>query len=51
MKKQDLKLQKNNNKHVILYVRCVDLPILSPTQLDFLFYDFYVIYYDISKLF
>jgi hypothetical protein len=28
---------------------CVDLLIISPTQLDFPFYDFFVIYYDFSK--
>ena len=37
-------------KHTILYVHCVDLLIWSLTQLDFPFYDFYVIYYDFSKL-
>ena len=52
MKKSiDLKLQqKNILKHIILYVHCVDLLIWSLTQLDFLFYDFFVIYYDFSKL-
>ena len=42
---------KNILKHTILYVHCVDLLIWSLTQLDFLFYDFSVIYYDFSKLF
>jgi hypothetical protein len=37
-------------KYTILYVYCVDLLIWSLTQLDFLFYDFSVIYYDFSKL-
>jgi hypothetical protein len=34
----------------MLYVYCVDVLIYNPTQLDFLFYDFSVIYYDFSKL-
>ena len=38
-------------KHIILYVHCVDVLIWSLTQLDFLFYDFSVIYYDFLKLF
>jgi hypothetical protein len=41
---------KNVLKHIILYVHCVDLLILSPTQLDFSFYEFSMIYYDFSKL-
>ena len=41
---------KNIRKYTILYVHCVDLFIWSPTQLDFLFYDFSVIYYDFLKL-
>ena len=41
---------KNILKHTILYVHCVDLLIWSLTQLNFLFYDFSVIYYDFSKL-
>jgi len=46
-----LKLQqKNILEHTILYVHYVDLLIRSLTQLDFLFYDFSVIYYDFSKL-
>ena len=51
MKKNiDLKLQqKNILKHIILYVHCVDLLIWSPTQLDFLFYNFSMIYYDFFK--
>ena len=27
-------------KYTILYVRCVDILMWSPTKLDFLFYDF-----------
>ena len=52
MKKSiDLKLQqKNILNHIILYIHCVDLLIWSPTQLDFSFYDFSVIYYDFLKL-
>jgi hypothetical protein len=34
----------------MLYVYCVDVLIYNPTQLDFPFYDFSVIYYDFSKL-
>ena len=42
----DLKLQqKNILKHTILYIHYVDLHIWSPTQLDFSFYDFSLIYY------
>jgi hypothetical protein len=37
-------------KYSILYVHCVELLIWSPTQFDFSFYDFSVIYYDFSKL-
>jgi hypothetical protein len=33
----------------ILYVHCVHLLMWSLTKLDFLFYDFSVIYYDFSK--
>jgi hypothetical protein len=40
---------KNVLKHTILYVHCVNLSILSPTKLDFPFYDFFI-YYDFSKL-
>ena len=40
---------KNVLKHTILYVHCVDLLMWSPTKLDFLFYDFSVIYYDFFK--
>ena len=53
MKKNiDLKLQQKKYilNHIILYVHCVDLLIWSLTQLNFLFYDFSVIYYDFSKL-
>ena len=52
MKKNiDLNLQQKKTKaHHIIY-SLVDLLIWSPTQLDFLFYDFFVIYYDFSKLF
>ena len=42
--------KKNILKRTILYVHCVDLLIWSLIQLDFLFYDFFVIYYDFSKL-
>jgi hypothetical protein len=41
---------KKCSKHTILYVHCVDVLIYNPTQLDFPFYDFSVIYYDFSKL-
>jgi hypothetical protein len=37
-------------KHTILYIYCVDILMWSPTKLDFLFYDFFVIYYDFSKI-
>jgi hypothetical protein len=37
-------------KHTILYIHCVDLLMWSPTKLDFPFYDFSVIYYDVSKI-
>jgi hypothetical protein len=37
-------------KHIILYVHCVDLLIGSQTKLDFLFYNFSVIYYDFLKI-
>jgi hypothetical protein len=37
-------------KHSILYAYCVELLIWRPTQFDFSFYDFSVIYYDLSKL-
>jgi hypothetical protein len=52
MKKSiDIKLQqKIYKKRSVLYVHYVDLPILSPKQLDFSFYDFSVIYCDFSKL-
>ena len=51
MKKSiDLKLQqKNILKHTILYIHYVDLLIWSLTQLDFSFYDFSVIYYDVFE--
>jgi hypothetical protein len=43
MKSIDLKLQQENVLgHSILYVQCVDLLIWGPTQLNFLFYDFFV---------
>ena len=32
------------------YIHCVYLLMWSPTKLDFLFYDFFVIYYDFSKI-
>jgi hypothetical protein len=41
----------SNYDHIILYVHSIDLLIWSPTQLNFSFYDFSVIYYDFSKLF
>jgi hypothetical protein len=41
---------KNVLNHTILYVQYVDLLILSPIQLDFPFYDFFLIYHDFSKL-
>jgi hypothetical protein len=34
----------------MLCVHCVELLIWSPTQFDFSFYDFSVIYYDFLKL-
>jgi hypothetical protein len=37
-------------KHTILYIHCVDILMWSPTKLDFLFYDFSVIYYDFLKI-
>ena len=37
-------------KHTILHVPCVDLLTWSPIKLDFVFYDFFVIYYDFSKI-
>ena len=30
---------------------CIDLVMWSLTKLDFLFYDFYVIYYNFSKIY
>ena len=33
-------------QHTILYVQCVDMFMWSPTKLEFLFYDFFMIYYD-----
>ena len=55
MKKNiDLKLQQKKYTkayHIICsIVHYVDLLIWGPTQLDFLFYDFSVIYFDFSKL-
>jgi hypothetical protein len=41
---------KKCTKYTILYVHCVDVLIQNPTQMDFPFYDFSVIYYDFSKL-
>ena len=41
---------KNVLKRTILYVHSVDLLIWSPTQLNFLFYNFFVIYYNFLKL-
>ena len=47
----DLKLyQEIVLKHTILYVHCVNLLICSPTKFYFLFYDSFVIYYDLSKI-
>jgi hypothetical protein len=37
-------------KHTILYVHRVDLLMWSPIKLDFLCYDFSVIYYDFFKI-
>jgi hypothetical protein len=34
----------------MLYIYYVDLLMWSPTKLDFLFYDYYVIYYDFLKI-
>jgi hypothetical protein len=42
--------QKNKVKHAILYVHLVDLLIWSPIQLDFPFYEFFMICYDFSKM-
>ena len=41
--------KKNILKYTILYVHSVDILIWSPTQLNFLFYNFSVIYYGFSK--
>jgi hypothetical protein len=50
-KNKYLKYNKNFVlKHTILYIHCVDLLMWSPTKLDFLFYVFYMIYYDFSKI-
>jgi hypothetical protein len=38
-------------KRTILYVHYVDLLMWSLTKLDFLFYDFSVIYYDFFQIF
>ena len=47
----NLKLQKKIVlKHTVLYINCVDLLMWSPIKLDFLFYDFSMIYYDFSKI-
>jgi len=37
-------------KHTILHVPCVDLLTWSPIKLDFVFYDFFMIYYDFFKI-
>ena len=37
-------------KYTILYIHCVDLIMWSPTELDFPFYNFSVIYYDCSNI-
>jgi len=37
-------------KHIILYVHCVDILMWNPKKLDFVFYDFYVIYYDFLNI-
>jgi hypothetical protein len=37
-------------KHTILYIHCVALLMWSPTKLDFLFFEFSMIYYDFSKI-
>ena len=37
-------------QHTILYIHCVDLLMWSPTKLNFLFYDFSMIYYDFVKI-
>ena len=42
--------QKFILKHTILYIYCVDLLMWSPTKLDFLFYNFSMIYYDFLKI-
>jgi hypothetical protein len=42
---------KNVLNHIIVYVYCVNLLIWSPTQLDFPFYDFSVIYYKLPNCF
>ena len=42
----NLNIKLLRKKHTILYVHSVDLLIWSLTQLDFIFYDFSVIYYD-----
>jgi len=45
-----IKAKKIVLKHIILYVHRVDLLMCSPTKLDFLFYDFSMIYYKFSKI-
>jgi len=37
-------------KHTILYVYSIDLLMWSPKNLDFLFYNFSMDYYDFSKI-
>jgi len=49
-KRQNLYSKNFVLKHIILYVHCVDLLTWSPTKLDFLFYDFIMIYYDFLKI-
>jgi len=49
-KRQNLYSKNLVLNHTILYVHCVDLLMWSPTELDFIFYIFSMIYYDFSKI-
>ena len=48
--RQNLGSKNFRLKNIILYVQCVDLLMWSPTKLNFLFYDFSMIYNDFSKI-
>jgi hypothetical protein len=47
---QNLRSRNFVLKHTILYIHRLDLLMWSAIKLDFLFYDFFVIYYDFSKI-